>query len=161
VTHRLAAVALLALVFAGDAAALTCPEIPPDARIAGADVAFVGRIVAERPAAGGQRVYRFVVDQGVKGPVASEVEVHAAPLTDLDGKLIPHDVAVGVLASSDAGGTLRTGSCSLVDPASLLAASDEPRGMWIKIAIGIVILSAVVAYSLHRLRRRRAVESRP
>jgi hypothetical protein len=156
---RLAAVALLALGFAGDAAALTCPQIPPDARIAGADVAFVGRIVAERPAAGGQRIYRFAVDQGVKGPLGAEVEVHAARLTDLDGKPVAHDVAVGVLASSDAGGTLVTGSCSLVDPASLLATADEPRGMWIKVAIGIVILGAVLAFSALRLRRRRAVES--
>jgi hypothetical protein len=141
-------------VLATDGHALTCPQLPPDTRIAGADVAFVGRIVAERPASGEQRIYRFAVDQRVKGPVGSEVEVHAVRLTDLDGKPIAHDVAVGVLASSDEGGTLVTGSCSVVDPASLLATADEPRGMWIKIVIGIVILGAVLAYSLRRLKHR-------
>jgi hypothetical protein len=157
VIRRTAAVALLALVLAGEAQALTCPEIPPDKRLAGADVAFVGRIVSERSAAGGQRVYRFAIDQVVKGPVRNEVELHAVRLTDLDDRPIAHDTPVGVLASTGENGTLVTGSCSLVDPASLLATADEPRGMWIKIAIGLVILVAVLAYSWRRLRRRRAV----
>jgi hypothetical protein len=147
---------LTALVFAGDAHALSCPEIPPDQRIAGADVAFVGRIVSERPVGGEERVYRFAVEQVVKGPLGAEVEIHAVRLTDLDDRPIAVDAPVGVLASSGEGGNLVTGSCSLVEPGSLLAATDEPRGMWIKIAIGIVILGAVLAYSWRRLRQRRA-----
>jgi hypothetical protein len=154
VLHGVAAAAA-ALALAGDAGALTCPQLPAEQRLAGADVAFVGRIVAERRAAGGRRVYRFAVDQRVKGPIGSEVEVQAVPLTDLDGRPIAHDRAIGVLASAQSGGTLVTGSCSLVDPASLLATADEPRGMWIKIAIGLVILGAVLAYSWRRLRQRR------
>ena len=147
--------AALLLVLAGDAHALSCPEIPPDQRIAGADVAFVGRVVSERPDGGGEQVYRFAVDQAVKGPLGAEVEIHAVRLTDLDDRPIAVDAPVGVLASTGDGGNLITSSCSLVEPGSLLAATDEPRGMWIKIAIGLVILAAVLAYSWHRLRRRR------
>ena len=147
---------LLALVLAADAHALSCPEIPPDQRIAGADVAFVGRVLSERPAGGGGRVYRFAVDQAVKGPIGAEVEIHAVRLTDLDDRPIAVDAPVGVLASTDESGNLITSSCSLVEPGSLLAATDQPRGGWIKIAIGLVILGAVLAYSWRRLRQRRA-----
>jgi len=155
-TPTAVALLLTALVFVGDARALSCPEIPPDQRIAGADVAFVGRVVSERPAGGDERVYRFDVDQVVKGPLGAQVEIHAVRLTDLDNRPIAVDAPVGVLASTGEGGNLVTGSCSLVEPGSLLAATDEPRGMWIKIAIGIVILGAVLAYSWRRLRQRRA-----
>jgi hypothetical protein len=154
------ALVLTALAFAGDARALSCPEIPPDQRIAGADIAFVGRVVSERPAGGEERVYRFDVDQVVKGPLGAEVEIHAVRLTDLDDRPIAVDAPVGVLASTGESGNLVTSSCSLVEPGSLLAATDEPRGMWIKIAIGLVILAAVLAYSWRRLQGRRAVESR-
>jgi hypothetical protein len=147
-----------ALAFVGEAEALTCPEIPFKQRLAGADVAFVGRLVAERPAGGGRRAYRFTVDQAVKGPIGREVEVRAARLTDLSDKPLQRDAAVGVLASSLENGSLVTSSCALVDPASLLATADEPRGTWIKIGIGILILGAVLLYSLRRLRRRQAVE---
>jgi hypothetical protein len=146
--------AALTLGLAGEARALSCPKIPPDQRIAGADLAFVGRVLAERPAGGDERVYRFAVDQVVKGPLGAEVEIHAVRLTDLDDRPIAVDAPVGVLASTGEGGNLVTSSCSLVEPGSLLAATDEPRGMWIKIAIGIVILAAVLAYSWRRLRRR-------
>ena len=51
------------------------------------------------------------------------------------------------MLASEQDGVLVTGSCSLVDPASLLATADEPRGTWIKVAIGVVILGIVLAYS--------------
>jgi hypothetical protein len=149
---------MLALAFVGEADALTCPEIPFKQRLAGADVAFVGRLVAERASGGGQREYRFTVDQAVKGPIGHQVEVHAARLTDLSDKPVQRDVAVGVLAAKLENGLLVTSSCALVDPASLLATADEPRGTWVKVGIGILILGAVLLYSLRRLRRRQAVE---
>ena len=34
--------------------------------------------------------------------------------------------------------------------------SDEPRGNGIKVVIGLLILAAVLAYSIRRLRHRRA-----
>ena len=61
---------------------------------------MIGRLVSETPAAGQKRVYRFEVDQWVKGPTAPEVEVNAVSLTDLGGRTLEPDLAVGVLAST-------------------------------------------------------------
>lgn len=115
----------------------------------------MGRVTAERPVAGGF-VYRFVVDQNVKGPVGREVEVRsAARLVDASDEPIVHDEALGVLATLG-GAELVTESCLLSDPGTLLATSDEPRGNAIKLVIGLLILAAVLAYSTRRMRHRRA-----
>lgn len=156
---RLAVVALAVVALAtwvGPAGAATppaCPATPLDERIAQADAAFVGRLRSERPEPGGSTAYRFLVDQRVKGPLGREVEVRAAALTDAAGEPVPRDVAVGVLARRD-GATWVTDSCSLVEPGALLSAADEPKGNWIKVLIGLVILALVLAYSVRRLRRR-------
>jgi hypothetical protein len=147
------ALAALALAPAAGAAALECPAIPLEERIAEADAAFVGRLVSQRPEPGGERAYRFLVDQRVKGPLGREVELRAPRLTDASGTPIERDVAIGVLAERD-GAAWTTGSCSLTDPGALLAAADEPKGGWIKLLIGLAILAAVLAYSVRRLRRR-------
>jgi hypothetical protein len=57
-----------------------------------------------------------------------------------------------------AGSHLVASSCSLVDPGSLMGATDEPKGALIKVAIGLVILGIVLVYSVRRLRRRREAE---
>ena len=145
-----------ALAFAPEALALACPNVPLDERLAEADAAFVGRVTAERAGAGGGRVYRFVVDQNVKGPVGKEVDVHSAVrLVDATDRPILHDEALGVLARLS-GAELTTESCALADPGTLLATSDEPRGNGIKVVIGLVILALVLAYSVRRMRHRRA-----
>ena len=65
-------------MLAPGALALDCPNVPLDERLAEADAAFVGRVTAERPSTvGGGRVYQFLVDQNVKGPVGREVDVDA------------------------------------------------------------------------------------
>jgi hypothetical protein len=152
---RFALAAVAALVVAPSALALDCPNVPLDERLAAADVAFVGRVTAERPGAGGQGVvYRFTVDQRVKGELGSEVEVSAgAPLVDAADEPLVRDEALGVLARLD-GARIVTDSCLLTDPGALLSTSDEPKGDWIKIVIGLVILALVVAYSVRRLRKR-------
>jgi len=100
------------------------------------------------------RVYEFLVDQNVKGPVGREIDVHAAvPLVDANDKPLVHDEALGVLANLD-GARVVTESCLLSDPGTLLSISDEPRGNAIRLVIGILILAAVLAYSLWRLRKR-------
>lgn len=154
---RLAAAALLAaLVLAPGAAAAACPNIPLEERLAGADAAFVGRVVAERQAQGGERVYRFLVDQRVKGPVGRELEVRSGVrLVDAAGTRIVHDEALGVMANLR-GAALVTDSCLLTDPGALLSVSDEARGGWIKVVIGLAILALVLSYSVRRLRARRA-----
>jgi hypothetical protein len=157
--HALAALAVAiaaAWLAAPPAAARTidCPVSPLADRIESADAAFVGRLVSERPSPdGSRRVYRFAVDQRVKGPVGQEVELDASRLTDAQGTPLARDVAVGVLATRD-GAAWVTGSCSLTDPGALLSTADEPKGGAIKIVIGLIILALVLAYSLRRLRRR-------
>ena len=145
---------LVALGAAPPALALDCPNVPLEERLAAADVAFVGRVTAERPVEGTGVVYRFVVDQRVKGELGREVEVHAgAPLVDAADAPLVHDEALGVLARLD-GATVVTESCLLTDPGALLATSDEPKGDWIKVVIGLVLLALVVVYSVRRLKKR-------
>ena len=150
----LALLAVVALAAAPGALALDCPNVPLEERLEVAEVAFVGRVTDERPGAGGGVVYRFVVDQRVKGSVGREVEVHAATrLVDAADEPLAHDEALGVLAQLD-GARIETESCLLTDPGALLSTSDEPRGGAIKIVIGLVILGLVLAFSIRRLRRR-------
>jgi len=77
------------------------------------------------------------------------------PLVDATDKPIIRDEALGVLANLD-GAELVTESCLLSDPGTLLATSDEPRGDGIKVIVGILLLALVLAYSVRRLRHRRA-----
>ena len=150
----LALLAVAALAAAPGALALDCANVPLEERLAAADVAFVGRVTDERAADGTGVVYRFVVDQRVKGSLGREVEVHAATrLVDAADEPLVHDEALGVLARLD-GARIETESCLLTDPGALLSTSDEPRGDAIKIVIGLVILGLVLAYSIRRLRRR-------
>ena len=158
---------LAALVAAPGAFALDCPNVPLDERLAAADVAFVGRVTDERPAAEGSGVvYRFVVDQRVKGSVGREIEVHAAArLVDAADEPLVRDEALGVLAQL-AGARGETESCLLTDPGALLSTSDEPRGQGIKVVVGLVILALVLGFSIRRLRRRelpprRGLDGRP
>jgi hypothetical protein len=154
---RVVAAVVAALVLAPGALALDCPNIPLEERLAASDAAFVGRVTAERRATSGNgRVYRFLVDQRVKGPVGREVDVFASePLVDADNDPLIHDEALGVMANL-AGAQLVTESCLLTDPGALLSVSDEARGTWIKIVIGLGILGLVLWYSVRRLRVRRA-----
>ncbi len=133
------------------ATAPTCRNIPIPDRLAASDAAFVGRLVSARPAQGG-RSYRFTIDQLVKGPIGSEVEIRARRLTDSEGTPLRRDVAVGVMARLD-GSTFVTDSCDLTDPGALLASFDEPRGNAIKIVIGLALLAIVLVYSIARRRR--------
>ena len=151
----LALLAVASLAAAPGAFALDCPNVPLEERLTAADVAFVGRVTDERADADGTGiVYRFVVDQRVKGSVGREVEVHAATrLVDAADEPLVHDEALGVLAQLD-GARIVTESCLLTDPGALLSTSDEPRGDAIKIVIGLVILALVLAFSIRRLRRR-------
>ena len=151
---RLVAACVAALVLAPSAFALDCPNVPLDERLSDADIAFVGRVTAERPSQTG-RAYEFVVDQTVKGPVGREIDVDSATrLVDAADKPLVHDEALGVLADLD-GARVVTEPCLLTDPGALLSASDEPKGNAIRLLIGILILAAVLAYSIRRLRHRR------
>jgi hypothetical protein len=150
------ALVLLALVSGAAIAAEppVCRLAPLEDQYADADAAFVGRLAGERDADSASRsIYRFVVDQTLKGPIGREVEVTAPPLTDSAGKPLARGVAVGVLAQLD-GASFTTTSCGLIEAGSLISVSEPQRGNAIRIAIGLVIAALVVGYSLLRLRRR-------
>jgi hypothetical protein len=152
---RLALTCVAALVLAPSAFALNCPNVPLEERLSEVDIAFVGRVTAERPSQTGGRVYEFLVDQNVKGPVGREIDVDSATrLVDATDKPLVHDEALGVLADLD-GARVVTEPCLLTDPGALLSASDEQKGNAIRLLIGILILAAVLAYSIRRLRHRR------
>ena len=128
-----------------------------------AKVAFVGRVVGvTRVPGGGQPPlfdYRFRIDHALKGVSGTRVTVRAAQLVDIDNQVVkPSDVTIGVIATPEKGGPLATTSCALVDPGSLMGASDEPKGGPIKVVIGLVLLGLVVWYSLRRLKARREAE---
>ncbi|MDH4346873.1 MAG: hypothetical protein OEW31_11115 [Thermoleophilia bacterium] len=150
IVGALVVVALLAPA-TGSAATLECPSATVAQRLDAADASFVGTIADVRDA-GDARLYTFDVDQVVRGELGDEVTVLAPPLVDANGEAVGGDIDVGVFLELE-GGTYTTDSCGLVDPSLLLAAADEPRGGAIKLAVGMVILAAVLLLALVRYRR--------
>jgi hypothetical protein len=156
------AVALVAATLVPAAGAASCPRSSVKDRLDGADLGFVGTVTAVTPVASSGGVplsdYRFKVLHRVKGVVGQQVTLRAAKLVDLDLQEVRPglQVPIGVLASRE-NGRLVTSSCSLVDPGSLIGASDEPKGGLIKVGIGLILLGIVLAYSLRRLKKRRGV----
>ena len=154
---------LAALVLAAPAAAVDCFTQSVKQKLDGADAAFIGKVVAVTPVANNTGVpqfdYRFAVERAIKGPIGTTATIRAAKLVDIDAQVVTagSNVDIGVLATR-AGAHLVASSCSLVDPGSLMGATDEPKGSLIKVAVGFVILGIVLAYSVRRLRRRRAAE---
>ncbi len=117
---------------------------------------FVGRSTGFTAVAGEgipQRLYRFEVDQEVKGDLGRMVNVRIPLKAANGGQLIPLDVAAGILASR-ANGEWFTTRCGITDPGAVLAEVDQPRGNAVKLAIGIAILGGVLAYSIRRVKRR-------
>jgi len=157
--------AAIAVVAPATAAAANCrlTESVKD-KLDRAQVAFVGRVVVVTRVPGSSGVpffdYRFRVDHAVKGLTGTRTTVRATKLVDIDNQVVtPSNVTIGVLAGRRAGGLLVTSSCALVDPGSLMGASDEPKGGLIKVAIGLRDVGLVVWYSLRRLKRRLSAET--
>jgi hypothetical protein len=163
VRRALPVAAVVALVLAAPAGAVRCFTQSVKQKLDGADAAFIGKVVSVRPVSRSTGValfdYRFTVERAVKGTLGSTATVRAARLVDIDAQEVTaaSNTDIGVLATR-ADGHLVASSCSLVDPGSLLGATDEPKGALIKVAIGFVILAIVLAYSIRRLKRRRTAE---
>jgi hypothetical protein len=150
-------VVVVALSFAGTAGAFSCPATPLEERIAGAEAVFVGRSTGSTPVAGGgvpQRLYRFEIDQEVKGNVGHIVMLRVPVRPENGGQSIPNDVAAGILANR-VGNDWFTTRCGITDPGAVLATVDKPKGNAVKLAIGILILLAVLGYSFRQLRKKR------
>ena len=151
----LALVAGLALGLAADAAACVCENAPIGERLDRADVAFVGRVVAEKAGeleGQPQRLLTVDVDQRVKGKVEDTVVVRTFSQTDCALE-VRRNEPVGLLLTRDTNGDLVGSACSIVDPGVLVAAGGEPRGGVIKVVIGLGILAVVLLWAFRRRRR--------
>ncbi len=144
---------LAALAAAPDALACTCPGgLTLEQRLASADAAFVGRLVAVR----GTR-YEFELDQRVKGELPGDRIVVRAGRDPAQCGLrrSAADEAVGVLLTR-AGDGWASSLCAQTTAGELLRAESPQRGARVKLVVGIGVLALVLAYSAHRLRRRRS-----
>ncbi|HWQ22541.1 MAG TPA: hypothetical protein VNK94_00380, partial [Gaiellaceae bacterium] len=116
----------------------------------------VGRVVAaEEGDLEGARVRLLTVevDQRVKGRDLGDPLLVRSPSGGDCDLVVPQGEAVGLLLQRAPDGAWLGSACSLVEPGALVAAGGEPRGGPIKVAIGLVILALVLAWSVSRLRR--------
>lgn len=151
----LAALSGLTLVLAADARACVCADEPIEDRLDGADAAVVGSIVSTKQVSvrgAPQLLLTVEVAQRVKGDLPAEIVVRSPRGTDCDLPISRRE-PVGLLLTRAPDGALLASACSIVEPGPLVAAGGEPRGGVIKVAIGLVILGLVLAWSLRRLRR--------
>jgi hypothetical protein len=147
-----------ALTTAGGAAAYTCPQTPLQDRIDQAEAVFVGRSTGSRAVPGAgipQRIYTFSVDQEVKGNFQRTVNVRIPVLDKNGGISVPSDVAAGILMNRASSGWYTT-KCGITDPGAVLAEVDKPQGNAVRLLIGILILAAVLWYSIRRVRRKQS-----
>jgi len=117
---------------------------------------FVGRSTGFTVIAGAgvpQRLYRFDIDQEVKGDLGATVSVRVPVRPVNGGQVIPRDTAAGILMNR-VSGTWFTTRCGITDPGAVLAGVDKPKGNAIRLLIGVLILAAVLGYSIRRVRRR-------
>ena len=149
-----------ALLLPSAASAASCTTQSVQDKLAGADIAFVGRVVAQQLLPQGRGLprfdYVFTVSHPVKGAPPPRVTVRSAKLVDLSGvALTPtfHE-DVGVLAGRIKGGRFVTSSCGLADAVTLLDAGDAPKGGGIKVLIGLLIAGLVILYSVRRVKKR-------
>jgi len=132
-----------------------CVQAPLEERLDDADAAVVGRVVAERHGElnGLPQLFLTVeVEQRVKGDVERTLEVRSPSGTDCDVD-VPRDDPVGLLLTSAPDGVWLATACSVVNPGQLVVEGGEPRGGPIKVAIGAVILAAVLLWALRRMRK--------
>jgi hypothetical protein len=153
-------VGLAGLVLAGGSQACVCGDAPIEQRLDDADAAVVGRVVSDTAweVEGGPSSRRLTVsvEQRVKGDVDETLFVLAPSGTDCDVE-IALEKTTGLLLTRNPDGEWFASACSLVAPGELVAAGGEPRGTYIKVAIGLVIVGLVLAWAF----RRRARGTRP
>jgi hypothetical protein len=140
-------------VAAPAALACSCPGgLTLEQRLASADAAFVGRLVAVR----GQ-THEFELDQRVKGDLPGDrVLVRSGADSAQCGlRRTDADEAVGVLLTRADGGGWASSLCAQTTAGELLRVESPQRGQWPKLLVGVAILGLVLVYALRRLRKRR------
>jgi hypothetical protein len=166
---------LLALLVAvGGAAArpecaYACSCVPVDAGrdLPRADAAFVGTLLFKADEQPSEATYVFAVERVVKGTLGSRVQIRSGAGGASCGFEVGQNQKVGLLLDRD-GEVWRSGLCSQVPPAELLAAGkaaghedyspiDEeqspPRVNWGGIVIGLLVLGLGGFLLVRRLRR--------
>jgi hypothetical protein len=141
--------------------ACTCAAAPARVRLDSADAAFVGRLVASRPADEGELRHTFVVDGIVKGDLPRRIEVLSPAGGAACGFELEGDVATGILLRRR-GAEWTGGLCGQIAVGELLEASeetDERLVNWGGIVVGSLVV-AVGAWLVWRRLRQRPV-SRP
>lgn len=143
----------------GEAAAATCSQETPRARLAAADAAFVGRLerTAAIPGVRNRIDYFFVVDQVVKGELGRRVAVRSGAGREALGFSLERDVASGILLDRE-GGIWVGGLCGQVTPSQLVEATrDEDVAVvnWGGIAVGALVLGAGAYFLARKWRRKR------
>jgi hypothetical protein len=138
----------------GEALACSCAAGQPiSERIDAADAAFVGRLLEVR---GTSFVYDN--DRTIKGELRERVVVTSPGSAAQCGLTRPpKDELVGLLLTR-AGSGWSSSLCAQTTAGELLSVDDDLPGQRIRLAVGVVILFAVLGYSLLRLRRRRQRE---
>ncbi len=126
----LAAAALVGV--ARPAGACTCSRFDTRAALATSDAAFVGTYLSRTdppppldgaPYGGGEAVYRFRVDQAIKGALGSEVEVRSAPSEASCGLSAAAGRPVGLLLS-ERDGQYHGDLCRQPSPERLVRAAE-------------------------------------
>jgi hypothetical protein len=120
--RKLAALALLSLVLTADASACSCRPVDLERDLPNADAAMIGTVLERRTTAT-TRVYRFRVEQVYRGDLDNRVDVVTARGGAACGLELAVDQRVGLLLERD-GNVWRSGLCSQVDPADLLALTN-------------------------------------
>ncbi len=88
----------------------------------------------------------------MKGDLGRTVDVRIPVKAANGGQVVPQDVAAGILMNRVDGGWFTT-RCGITDPGVVLAEVDQQKGNPIRLVIGILILIAVLAYSIRKARR--------
>jgi len=144
-----------ALVSAGAAAACVCEALPLRERLDAADAAVAGRVVAERKGevkGAPVRLLTFEVEQRVKGGVGGTIEIRTPSGTDCDVE-VPRDAPIGVLLNEAPDSTWLATACSVVSAPALVVEGGQPRGTYIKVVVGLVILALVLLWAVRRRNR--------
>ena len=89
----------------------------------------------------------------MKGDLGRTVDVRIPVKPANGGQVVAPDVAAGILMNRVGSGWFTT-RCGITDPGVVLAEVDQQKGNPIRLVIGILILGAVLAYSIRKVKRR-------